>query len=162
MNISRKTLYFSGTLAAAGLTVALLFIFVIGGNGTAAGEIVVRPVEYDLGDVDYGGGIVKREFSLENQGESVLKLNSIKTSCGCTEAQLVYTGKRSKNFGMDPNNLLWSEEIQPKDQATLEVFYDPTTHGTEGVGPFRRSIWIESSDPGNENVEVNIKGSVVR
>lgn len=161
MSISKKILYISGTLTVVGLTVALLFIFVFGNNGSTAGEIVLSPGEYDLGNVPYGGGIVTREFKLENRGESPLKINSIKTSCGCTEAQLIYNRGESKKFGMNPNNLVWSQTIGSGEQATLKVFYDPAAHGPEGVGPFRRKIWITSTDSSNEEAEVSIEGTVI-
>ncbi|MFB6214431.1 MAG: DUF1573 domain-containing protein [Candidatus Bipolaricaulia bacterium] len=162
MNLSKKTVYIGGTIAIAVLILALFLIFGMGNKGTFAGEIVVRPTEYDLGNVPYGGGIVRREFTVENRGEVELKINSIKTSCGCTEAQLIYDGNRSKKFGMHPNTLTWSETIQPGGKATLRVFYDPAAHGPEGTGPFRRAVWIKSSDSDQERVEVRIQGSVIR
>jgi len=161
MNISRKTLYISGAVTAVGLMVAILFMFVFGNSGSASGEIVLRPSEYDLENVPYEGGIVEREFTLENRGQNVLKINSIKTSCGCTEAQLVYKSDKSKKFGMHPNNIIWSQTIEPGDEAILRIFFDPTAHGPEGVGPFRRAVWLESSDPTNKKAEVRIEGTVV-
>ncbi|MFB6291536.1 MAG: DUF1573 domain-containing protein [Candidatus Bipolaricaulia bacterium] len=159
MNLSKKVIYTGVTITAVGLTIGLLLIFVAGNNGTVAGEIIVRPSEYDLGNVPYGGGIIEREFTVKNRGNEKLKITSIKTSCGCTEAQLIYDGNKSKKFGMHPNNLVWAQTIGPGDQATLKVFFDPTAHGPEGVGPFRRAIWIESSD---EKAEARIQGSVTR
>ena len=141
--------------------VAILFMFVFGNSGSASGEIVLRPSEYDLENVPYEGGIVEREFTLENRGQNVLKINSIKTSCGCTEAQLVYKSDKSKKFGMHPNNIIWSQTIEPGDEAILRIFFDPTAHGPEGVGPFRRAVWLESSDPTNKKAEVRIEGTVV-
>lgn len=162
MNLSKKAIYIGGTATAIGLVLAFLFIFVLGNDGSAAGEIRVSPGEYDLGNVPYEGGIVERQFTVKNRGNEKLKINSIKTSCGCTEAQLIYAGDKSKKLGMHPNNLVWSQTIQPGEEATLKVFFDPTAHGREGIGPFRRVVWIESSDSSDEKAEVRIQGTVVR
>lgn len=161
MNLSKKAIYIGGTTAVIGLVLAFLFIFVLGNEDSAAGEIVVSPDKYDLGNVPYGGGIVERQFTVKNRGKSKLKINSIKTSCGCTKAQIIYNGKRSKKIGMHPNNLVWSQTIQPGEEATLKVFFDPTAHGREGIGPFRRAVWIKSSDSSDEKAEVRIQGTVV-
>lgn len=161
MNLSKQAIYIGGMATAIGLVLAFLFIFVLGNDGSAAGEIVVRPGEYALGNVSYEGGIVERQFTVKNRGKSKLKINSIKTSCGCTKAQIVYDGRGSKKFGMHPNNLVWSQTIQPGEEATLKVFFDPTAHGREGIGPFRRAVWIKSSDPNDEKAEVRIQGTVV-
>lgn len=160
MNLSKKTIYIVSGVTIASLILGYFLIFGFGNKGTFAGEIVVRPMEYDLGNVPYGGGIVQRESTLENRGDEELKINSIKTSCGCTEAQLIRDGKESKKFGMHPNTLTWSETVPPGEEATLRIFYDPAAHGPEGTGPFRRAIWIESSDSDQEKVEVRIQGSV--
>jgi len=162
MNLSKRTIYIVSGVTIAGLILAYFLIFGFGNKGTFAGEIVVRPMEYDLGNVEYSGGIVQREARLENRGEENLKISSIKTSCGCTEAQIIRGGNKSKKFGMHPNTLTWSETIPPGEEATLRIFYDPAAHGPEGIGPFRRAIWIESSDSDQEKVEVRIQGSVVR
>lgn len=162
MNVSKRTLYIGGVLTLVGLLLAFFMIFGLGPKGSTSGEIVVRPEEYDLGNVPYGGGIVQREFTLENRGEEGLKINSIETSCGCTEAQLIYDGNTSKKFGMNTNTLTWSETVPPEEKASLRIFYDPTTHGPDGVGPFLRKIWIKSSDPDDNKTEVRIKGSVTR
>lgn len=162
MKVSRRTLYIGGTVALAVLILAFFLIFGLGTRGTFAGDIIVSPGEYDLGNVPYGGGIVQREFTVENRGEENLKINSIETSCGCTEAQLIYDGSKSKKFGMNSGTLTWSETVPPGGKATLRVFFDPTAHGPEGVGPFRRAVWIKSSDSSEEKAEVRIQGSVIR
>lgn len=160
MNFSKKAILIGGAVTIAGLLLAIFLISGLGTKGTSAGEIVLEPGKYDLGDVPYGGGIVQRDFTLKNQGEVKLEINSVETSCGCTEARLIYDEDRSAKFGMHPNNETWSETISPDEKATLRVFYDPAAHGPEGIGPFRRAVWIESSDPDQEKSEVTIQGNV--
>ncbi len=162
MNLSKKTIYIVSGVTIASVILAYFLIFGFGNKGTFAGEIVVRPMEYDLGNVPYGGGIVQREARLENRGDEDLKITSIKTSCGCTKAQIIHDGNKSKQFGMHPNTLTWSETIPPGEEATLRILYDPAAHGPEGTGPFRRAVWIESSDTDQEKLEVRIQGSVVK
>ena len=160
MNFSKRAILIGGAVTIAVLLLATFLISDLGTKGKPAGEIVLEPGKYDLGDVPYGGGIVQRDFILKNQGEVKLEINSVETTCGCTEARLIYEGDSSAKFGMHPNNETWSKTISPGEKATLRVFYDPAAHGPEGIGPFRRAIWIESSDPGQEKSEITIQGSV--
>ena len=142
---------------------ASYYFFGLRGNiASAGGVILVSPTEYDLGEVPYEGGIVVREFNVENAGEEDLKISSLETSCGCTSAQIIYEGEESRKFGMKPNTSSWSERINPGDSATLRVFFDPTAHGPEGTGPFRRAIWVQSSGLEEGKTELQIKGTVVR
>lgn len=156
------------------MVISLLIIIVVGlgsyyfmgfrrNTASAGGILKATPSSYDLGDVPYNGGIVVKEFKIENGGDEDLKITSLKTSCGCTTAQLIYRGEKSKKFGMHPNTLFWSEEIKPDDSATLKVFFDPTAHGPEGTEPFKRSIWIKSNGSGASNgeVELHIQGNVI-
>lgn len=165
MNLSSKTLYVGVAVTVLGLAVGVYFFLGTGGNESeAAGDIVVRPKEYDLGRVDFGGGVVKRDFSVKNLGETDLKIKSIKTSCKCTEAQLIREEEKSKKFGMHPFNLLWSAIIPPGEEGTLRVLFDPDAHGAKGLGPFVRTISIKSSDPDDREKKtvVRLTGSVVR
>lgn len=131
------------------------------GVNKALPEILIRPREYDLEEVDLEGGEVIKVFRVFNNGEGQLKIKSIRTSCGCTTAQLIYDSKKSPTFGMHSSSLFWSETIPPGEKAQLKVTLDPATHGRAGLGPFVRSIWVSSNDPYNEKLEVRIKGSVV-
>ena len=81
-------------------------------------------VEHDFGKVTQGK-VVEYTFNFENSGDAQLKINDIKTSCGCTAA------------------LVSSKILQPGDKGTLKVELD-TAHRK---GKMSRTVSVSSNDP---------------
>jgi len=122
-------------------------------------EIVVEPERYDLGEVSMAAGVVRRSFTVRNEGTADLIIKSISTSCGCTTAKLVVGEVESPSFGMH-DNPEWHWTLAPGESAELQVFFDPAHHGPKGIGPFARFVLIESNDPINGRVKVKLEGEV--
>jgi len=77
-----------------------------------------------LGKV-YEGRTIRHEFMLRNPGTDTLRIDSVRTSCGCTIARLP------------------SQRIAPDRQLTLSVSFDTK----DITGAFTRQIFINTNDP---------------
>ena len=125
--------------------------------------LVAKTEYYDLGDVPINGGIVKKEYEVENNTDKVMKLKKIATSCMCTKASFEIEGKKTKFFGMEGHgdkNPPVNIEIAPQTQAKVIMQFDPAAHGPQGVGPFDRSVLLTFSDPKGVK-ELKFSGKVI-
>ena len=107
----------------------------------ARGQPPVATVQLDLGDVP-NGEIVTRNVPVRNAGDAVLVVENISTSCGCTSATL------------DPMQLV------PGESGTLRIAYDAGAHGPELTGPMVRQVFINSNDPAQPEVIVELAVNV--
>ena len=80
--------------------------------------------KHDFGKVKEGT-IVEYTFSFLNRGKEILKINDVRTSCGCTAA------------------LVSSEKLKPGAEGTLKVELDTKNRS----GKMSRTITIQSNDP---------------
>lgn len=80
--------------------------------------------KHDFGKVKEGN-TVEYTFKFHNKGKSTLKIDDVRTSCGCTAA------------------LVSSEKLEPGAEGTLKVELD-TKHRS---GKMSRTITIQSNDP---------------
>jgi len=103
-------------------------------------KIELSTNSFDLGDINPDNGDRVETFFVKNMGNAPLKIISISTSCGCTEAKAA------------------SEEIQPGEKTELIVKYDPSVHPGL-VGKIKRVVYIKSNDPLNEEVELELIGN---
>ncbi|RMF56180.1 DUF1573 domain-containing protein, partial [Candidatus Woesearchaeota archaeon] len=129
-----------------GLMTAMFFILaaVVAAcsSNTSAPRIELSADSFDLGDINPDNGIRTETFFVKNTGEMPLKIESVSTSCGCTEAEVE------------------SEEIAPGSQTKLTVSYDPSVH--PGLtGRIKRIVYIKSNDPLNEEVELELTGNML-
>jgi Protein of unknown function (DUF1573) len=89
-------------------------------SGTASGRLVkwLQPTEYNFDTVRFGK-TVGTVFVFENQGNKPLRLETVRTSCGCTAAD-------------------WPERaIAPRDTGHVTIEYD-----ADESGPFRKKISV--------------------
>ncbi|MFQ6120467.1 MAG: DUF1573 domain-containing protein [Methanosarcinales archaeon] len=119
-------------------------------------KIVITPEYYDLGNVSQSKGKVSTIFRVKNEGNTDLIIESISTSCGCTQASLEVKGIKSPYFGMHNNPTNWSQKLLPGEIGELEVIYDPNHH-PEFRGYATRIIYIKSNDPIDFQKEVRIE-----
>lgn len=124
-------------------------------------QVRVAQTYVDLGDITINGGVVTKEFVIENQGSQVLKLFNIRTSCMCTTAQLKNDIGQSPVFGMHSRSS-YIFEVNPGKQVTLEVTFDPAYHGPTQVGPVTRQVFVETNDPDNPKLAFMFTANVKR
>lgn len=105
-------------------------------------EIKLDMAHYDIGNISLSDGVWTGTFIVGNIGKGVLKISSVSTSCGCTEA--------------------WVEddELVSEGVTGLVVTYDPSVH-PGALGVFKRVVYIKSNDPVNKEIELVIVGNTV-
>ena len=89
---------------------------------------------YDWGSVPKGD-LAVADLAVRNIGEAPLTVQGVSTSCGCTTATL------------SPMT------IPPGGEARLHVEYDTGLHEAD-VGPMKRSVFISSDDPDEDDVQI--------
>ncbi|HVO74304.1 MAG TPA: DUF1573 domain-containing protein [Ignavibacteriaceae bacterium] len=102
-------------------------------------KISMQQIEYDFGTVEQGT-LVKHSFIITNNGGDVLIIKHVKASCGCTAA--------------DPEK----KELKPGESTNINVQFN--TNGRSGKQ--RKSVYVETNDPGNEKLELKIYGTVIQ
>ncbi len=125
------------------LGICIIFLgFIISGctNTLKSPKIELSTASFDLGDINPGDGIITETFFVKNTGDALLKITSVSTSCGCTEAEVE------------------SKEIIPGEQTKLIIDYDPSVHPGL-VGKITRIVYIKSNDPLNEEIELELVGN---
>ena len=83
---------------------------------------------YDFGNVTEGK-VVETTVKFKNEGNTVLLINDVKTSCGCTAA------------------LLSSKELKPGESGTLRIDLDTANR----EGKLTRTVTLYSNDPQEPN-----------
>ena len=100
-------------------------------------KIYFPETEHDFGKVKEGK-IVDYTFKLSNNGNSILKIDKVNTSCGCTAA------------------LLSDKEIEPGKDGTIKVEFDTKNRS----GEVTRTVAVSSNDPEEPNKILIIKADV--
>lgn len=104
-------------------------------------QIALETASLDLGDVP-NGEIVTRDVVVRNDGDGDLVIEDISTSCGCTTATL------------EPMRLA------PGESGALHIAYDAGAHGPELTGSIVRQIFVQSNDPAQPEVTVELAVNV--
>ena len=97
-------------------------IAVVGGN------------EIDAGTVYNAGQHIIRTFQLENTGDQPLRINNVRTSCGCTAA------------------LLSDSVINPGAKSEIKVDFNPAGYN----GQVTKHIYVLSNDPQNQMITLDL------
>lgn len=108
----------------------------------ADARIVASSLNVDFGDIDQTGGPVTTTVEISNNGGQALVLFRVSTSCGCTTATI----------DLSP--------IEPGSSRTLTITFDPMVHPDEN-GPITRMVYIQSSDPNQPELEIEVTGRVL-
>lgn len=124
------------------LTLLLLSatLFTACGAG-ASPQINLETTRLDLGDVP-NGEIVTREVRVRNDGNAILVVNDIATSCGCTMA------------------VLDAMQIEPGASAGLHIAFDSGAHGPDLTGPMMRQVYITTNDLAQPELTVDLAVNV--
>lgn len=102
-------------------------------------KIVVEKDAYNFGDIDPGSKNTG-QFKFSNQGQGVLKIKRIQSTCGCTVPQL-----KKKTY-------------LPGESGTISVTFRPGQRS----GHINKHLYILSNDKQNPRAPLTIKANVVR
>lgn len=86
-------------------------------------------------------------FTISNTGTAPLEIKNILTSCGCTTAELADEAKKYQTM------------IDPGASKQVKVVFDPLAH--QSKGDTTRAVRIESNDPENPFLIINLKAHVL-
>ncbi|MGB3717758.1 MAG: DUF1573 domain-containing protein [Candidatus Promineifilaceae bacterium] len=100
-------------------------------------SIAVEAANLDLGNV-INGEIVSRDLALRNDGDADLVIDSIITSCTCTQASV------------SPMT------IAADQSGILHIEFDSGFHGPDLTGPLIRQVFINSNDPQQPELQVEL------
>jgi hypothetical protein len=103
---------------------------------SAASQIAVEPGEVDLGEIS-ATELVTTTLYIRNEGQGLLEISSLSTSCGCTTVEVDET------------------TIKSGAESLMTISFDPQAH--PGLyGPLLRMIYIESNDPNLPELEIPV------
>lgn len=124
------------------------FIFQFTCAGAPAGRDTqkkeVDPNEWDFGKVKEGV-ISEHDFILKNQTSSILEINSIHTSCGCTTAEI------------DKKSLL------PQESAVIKVTFNSQGYSlVNSFVPVTQFIYVDTNNKDLAIMKYTIKVLVVK
>lgn len=108
-----------------------------GEGSKAPPKIVVDEIKCDFSEV-WAGTKIEHAWTIRNEGQSILRIISVKPSCGCTVL---------KNY---------DREILPGEAGKLPVVID-TTHLRSKV---HKIVKVQSNDPENAEITLDIAGTV--
>jgi hypothetical protein len=92
-------------------------------------SIVLETTKLDLGHVINGEIIVGHKINVRNEGKADLVIDSVTTSCSCTQATLS------------------PMVITPGETGILTIEFDSGAHGPELTGELIRQVFVTSNDP---------------
>jgi len=102
-------------------------------------KIVLENNTYDFGSIDPGSKN-KGEFTFINEGDGVLKISKIKSTCGCTIPQL-----KKKTY-------------LPGESGTIKLVYS----ASQKSGSVKKALYILNNDSKNPKLAFYIKAKVVQ
>lgn len=102
-----------------------------------APQITFEKSEHDFGDVPHGSR-VHHDFVFKNTGDAPLKIQSVKTSCGCTAAAAK------------------AGTIRPGKEGKISVDFDSTGRR----GNIDKEVRVWSNDPAVPVVTLRIRGRI--
>ncbi len=129
-------------------------------NPQSTGQLTAGESFYDFGSVSMAKGLVSRKFALTNSGSTPAIVTKMFTSCMCTKAKLTVAGQTWGPIGMPGHTAIPSLAVQidPGQEAVVEVIFDPAAHGPAGVGVIERQVTIEQN--GQSPLQLSFKALV--
>lgn len=165
--------YLIGILAIAAIVVGLIFAMDAKKASNAktvkpaysSGILTALENDYDFGVVSIQDGNVSHKFTLKNGSKESIIIKKISTSCICATAYLrERSGVKTGPFGISEHSDASSKtdiEIEAGQTAELEVIFDPTAHGQQGIGKIKRVVSIETNAPANPKLQLRLEAEVV-
>lgn len=120
----------------------------------------VDRTNHDFGTISMKDGKVKTSFNVTNTTTTAVNIDTLFTSCMCTEATLKIKDKMVGPFGMQGHGFMpgIKEVINPGEEVEIIVEFDPNAHGPAGLGVIERVVTL-----GGDNTliaQFNIKANV--
>ena len=106
----------------------------------AAPRLEISSQEYDFGEIQFGKQATAT-FTVRNTGNKVLVIDRVRTSCGCTKAELS------------------SSELPPKQSTGLTVRFDSS--GLK-AGKKIKTVFLESNDRGTPVAKLRIFADIIK
>lgn len=152
------------------LVVAGLAFIAKGDKSTASvstnGASVLASTEdfFDFGTIRMRDGKVSRVFTVRNNSAEQMTIQSVYTSCMCTEALVTDPfGKEHGPFGMPGHTSPRTNIIVAAGESvSVEAIFDPAAHGPSGVGLAERSVYLETNSAEKPRVELKFRAVVIR
>lgn len=119
------------------LITALIVLTCFAGAALAAPELAVDQPVHDFGTVVQGKK-VDHVFTFRNRGDAPLNVARVRTSCGCTAANVT------------------NKTLSPGGKSELKVTFDSSTFG----GNISKLIYLETNDPQKPVATLTLKGNV--
>lgn len=128
----------------------------------ASGSLTLPESFYDFGSISMANGNVEKTFSVQNTSASDVLIETIVTSCMCTEAFLETPSGEKGPFGMPGHGIgaltKAGETIPAGESRTIRVVFDPNAHGPAGIGLAERIV--EITDRNGTATRLKIKAVV--
>jgi len=155
-----------------GLLIALSVLFLVAGNNgenspadvatslRTSDKLVPMEASYNFGNISMRRGNVSHDFVLTNTSSEALLIKEVSTSCMCTEAWLRGEDGEVGPFGMSGHGPARKANfsVQPGEQFTVKVEFDPAAHGPAGVGTVGRNVYLKVDT--NEQVVLDFTATV--
>jgi hypothetical protein len=132
------------------------------------GVLSVEEQSFDFGTISMAAGSVTHRFVVKNTGVDPVNISKMYTSCMCTVATLqkgdASTGsgqvKKFGPYGMPGHGFTpkMNAQVEPGEEVSVEVTFDPAAHGPAGVGAIQRVVILENN--AGEDVELQISANV--
>ncbi len=122
----------------------------------SSSQLTLSPPIYDFGEISMAKGNVTTTVTLQNEGDTAVKISDVRTSCMCTTATI-----DGVTFGMHQNPLA-DFTIPGKTSKPMTVTFDPNAHGPEATGPIARIVQIKTNSEKMPLVEARISGNVIK
>ncbi|MEK7651823.1 MAG: DUF1573 domain-containing protein [Patescibacteria group bacterium] len=115
---------------------------------------------YDFGTISMKNGKVTKSFKISNTENTPVMVKKVYTSCMCTDALLRIGSQSFGPYGMLSHGFApeVNQAIQPNQEATIDVTFDPNAHGPSGIGVIERVVSVEQAD--GSKLTLNIKANV--
>lgn len=126
-------------------TIRLLSAILLGGAvaagsgfaAAAAPKIVFKSDAFNFGKIKQGVS-VSHEFVFKNEGDSLLQIGGVESSCGCTAV------------------LVSDRKIEPGKSGTIKVTFNSTGY----AGVVVKYVYVETNDPANRRIQLKVEAAV--
>lgn len=119
--------------------------------------------DHEFGRILIDGGKVETLFTIVNESLDEVRLLSVATSCGCTEAVAEFAdGSTVGSFELpiDGQENHAGRKVGVGESFKVRVVFDPAAHGPNGVGELMREIILATQ--GGGETRLTITANVVR